>query len=244
MRDSSAVECDAMEPMRLWSARRWFFVLTALVVIVVALVVGVQVIRDRTWWQAIRTGAPVGAVLVGLLSLVVTAVSLTANWRRQRREATLRAWSEWSDKTIGARQRITRTVGMKAMPAELAQALVDDVSYSSGDVDLTSEESRRKLLKDMVVVLNGLERLAVGVEAGVFDLVTLRRVGGTIILRHWDRAETYIDARRTAHAETKRQAKVYLRLQQMALDLQRHDLSDNKDEVDRKRLEVLRRNRR
>jgi len=221
-----------VEHPRFWRPRtRW---LVAGPVALVLIVVWFLTTRFGFSGEALVSAAPVAGAVIALISLVATATSLIGNWSRQRREATIKAWNEWSDHNRESRRTITDCFGKPAMSVEQGTSLVED--------EILSDELVRGR-RALVDTLNGLERLAVGVEMGVYDLPTLKRLGGTIIVRQYQRAEAYITARRNASDPLGRQATVYESLEYVCGLLRRGSLLDETRKIDEKRLAYLRRKR-
>ncbi|MFT3969956.1 MAG: hypothetical protein QM695_06670 [Micropruina sp.] len=172
---------------RTWS--RWTLgqrsLAVLVVLLVVAIVVDIWIAIGQTPDQAVKSSLPVLAALVAVVSLTSSAINSAANHRRQLREATLKAYSGWSDTTLSQRVALRESLGERVLSQSIAAELAGDPNAPQG----LSPEFRPRVRKDIVEVLNGLERLAVGVELGVYDLVTLRSLAGTIIVRYWERFE-------------------------------------------------------
>lgn len=98
---------------------------------------------------------------------------------------------------------------------------------------LTTKQ-KRAVGTAMAQTLNGLERLAAGIDGGVYDLTTVRALGATIIVRTYERFERYIRLRRDAPDADRRQRQVWVNLSALVMELRRHGL-------DTERLEELRR---
>ncbi|MGB3762428.1 MAG: DUF4760 domain-containing protein [Ornithinimicrobium sp.] len=230
-----------MPDVRFWSLTRWILVLSGLVIAVACLAVAYRINQDDNFVKSVRASAPVVAALIALLSLVATSVSLSFNWRRQRRESTLAVWIEWSDKNNAARRTATRLLSMQALTAIVGRAIADNAPVVEGDIDLTDPAIRGEAGRAVVSILNGLERIAVGVNLGVFDASTLRELGGTIIVREFERNRAYIDARRTATNELRRQANAFTALESLVNDFNSRRLREERKDLDRRRLTALRR---
>lgn len=227
--------------MKFWSVRHWAVALAGVVVLVALVYGGVQLANDATLRDAIASTAPIAAVTIALLSVVVTSIGLASNWRRQQRAATLKAWSEWSDKSQPHRRTLSDFYGTHALTREQGTALVLAAEPRPAD-ELTEEiKELRRVLKALVLVSNGLERIAVGVELKVFDLRTLRAVGGTIVVRHFQRTEGYVKARREAANLDVRQEKAYLSLEAISDLLDQQQIREKDRAIDKKRLARLRR---
>jgi hypothetical protein len=123
--------------------------------------------------------ATIAAVAGG--ALVVTALSAYRTAARTKRKDTLEAWIKWSDDTRGARRDVTRVLGAGKVTLDQAEALIGGPGGELRDKHgtLLEESERRKLSDQAQDILNGLERLAVGVQLGIYDVAVLRltRVG-------------------------------------------------------------------
>lgn len=180
------------------------------VVLLTAVVVGAAYLAELRK-ESIFT-ASAAAIAVG--ALFVTAFSAYASANRGKKKDTLEAWNTWSDDHREARRRLTRELGMSEISEEQATALADPTRarLKNKDGDVVSDETLKQLRGDVCDMLNGLERLAVGVELGIYDEAVLRLMGGTIIARTYERFEPYIDATREAGSTRKRQSRAYTEL--------------------------------
>jgi hypothetical protein len=214
-----------MKHPRDWSNRGWVLAASLLIAALV-LANQIQIGAPSTTLQgALVKFAPVAAVIVALGSLIVTAVSTTLAWRRQKRQATIEAWTAWSDKTVEARKCLTKHLGPEKISGTQARALVDrDIALTDKDGKTVSEDEVADIGNSMVLVLNGLERLATGARLGVYDGATLRTLGATIIVRTRERFGPYIERRRTTDDEDLRQKRAYIALDRQVRELKRHEL--------------------
>jgi len=222
--------------------RRWTqltFGTRALIVCVASLILSIVVVAlaaiPLTPDVAIRTSLPLVAALIALVSLTSSAIGAAANASRQRREATLKAYSEWSDTTWDTRKKLQMRLGNGVLDEGLAAEIVG--APRAGRT--LPKHERISVASDIATVLNGLERLAVGVELGVYDLVTLRRLAGTIVVRHWQRYESYVMARRKLATATDRQKVVFLSLENVAAELEALHAKEDKRALDEERLIAL-----
>lgn len=225
--------------IRLWSTTRQAATVGLVLLLGTAVVILVQLFRDQSLAEAVSSVVPVVAALIALMSLLATGFASWSNWRRQRRLDTIKAWNEWSDTSREARHRLTTVFGMQSITPEIGRALAEDISTGTDGTALSDPQVRRKAVNDLVVVLNGLERLSSGVRLGVYDLEMLRVLGGTIIVRQYERGTAYIEARRTACIEGRRQATAFKELERVANDLRSANLGAAKNDVDRARLDSL-----
>jgi len=179
-------------------------------VLVLAIIIGVSAYFAKLTRESIFT-AVAAAVAVG--ALFVASYSAYSATVRAKKKDTLEAWNSWSDDYRAARRELTRDLGMGEISDEQAKALVVGDTELKNKQGTTLSEEKRKLLDDHVCdMLNGLERLAVGVELGIYDEAVLRLMGGTIIARTYERFEPYIDATRQANSTRKRQSRAYTEL--------------------------------
>ena len=217
--------------------RRWRKWLPWAIAVLALVVVIILILKDMNVgpaWLWVATYAPVFAVMVALASFVLLALTSWANWRSTRRQATIEAWNAWSEGCTEARRRLSRTLGMRAISPEQARALA-----SQGEALLNLEgkpmtqDEKQAVLNDMVEVLNGLERLAVGVRLGLYRREVLVLVGATIIKRTYERFEPYIVFRRTSPDSDKRQERAFNQLDLLVGHIR-------SSEVDSQRLRSLR----
>ena len=106
-----------------------------------------QLWRDRTRAETATTVAPIAAVLTALASAVVATTGLSLNWRRQRRESTLRAWGECSDDTRKNRYELLRMLGRPALPEVIVVPLVDHSPLPPDGSQLNDDQRREVVLK-------------------------------------------------------------------------------------------------
>ncbi|WP_285115124.1 DUF4760 domain-containing protein [Leifsonia sp. fls2-241-R2A-40a] len=185
-------------------------------------------------WTWAATFAPVFAVVIALASFVLLSLTSWANWRSARRQATIEAWNDWSEGCTEARRRLSQTLGMRTISPDQARALATQgETLFDRDGKPISHDDKQAVLNDVVEVLNGLERLAVGVRLGLYRREVLVLVGATIIKRTYERFEPYITFRRTSPDSDKRQERAFSQL-----DLLVGHIRQN--EVDSQRLRSLR----
>lgn len=209
--------------------------------VVAAAIFIIQLLRDVSLTDSALSIVPVLAALIALSSLLATSYASWSNWTRQRRLDTVTAWNTWSDSTRDARFRTTQALGMQSIPKDVGQALANDSPIEWEGRNLNEKDVRRAIVNDLVVILNGLERLSCGVRLGVYDLEMLRMLGGTIILREYQRGSSYITGRREAHNAERQQLTAFRELELVAQDLESANLGDQKSRVDKKRLDLLNR---
>lgn len=196
-------------------------------------------LRKEAVVPAIAATAAIGA-------LFVTAYSAYSTAARARKKDTLEAWREWSVSSRDARRRLTSALGMEDITKEQGKALAvgDELLGSKGET-LTGPEYTQ-IKDDVRSTLNGLERLAVGVELGIYDEAVLRLMGATIIARTYERFEPFIVALRESESTKQRQSKAYTELsilyQMMEQPRLTEMLQGNQQKVDTARLKALKRN--
>jgi len=233
-----------MRRFKFWSLAQRFWAIVGVVVVGGAIAVAVRVARNNSLLQAVKTTAPVVGALIALASLLVTITGLAANWRRQKREATLKAWAEWSDNSLPARRALLSSIGRQALTEDVGLALANGTPLPADCPVGLTEQNRSDVRKDMLKVLNGLERLAVGEMVGVYDAVTLRKLGGTIIVRAWQQAEPYVSARRNAKEKAEAQASAFITLESLSKLLETHKFRGDSRNLDSQRLYSLKKARR
>lgn len=221
-----------MGGLRRWLVKygAWGLVATLALVILVLLLRDVDLLPMA---DVLKEYAPVAAAAVALISLIVLMMTSWNTWTATRKQATLEAWSAWSDRTAADRKLLTDTLGAHALSTEQGAALADRAKTLH---DLRGEEvvgdEREKIVHALAQVLNGLERLAVGVEVGIYRRRVLVHVGGTIIKRSYERFEPYIEHKRSLPDKSRRQERVYEALEGLARQIRF-------DEVDAQRIKSL-----
>ena len=219
--------------------REWTFVTQVLIMFVLTLILAIVMVAlsaiPLTPEGAAKTALPVAAALIALVGLTSSAIGVAFNVSRQRREATMKAYSEWSDSTWLIRKKLQQMLG----DGVLSEAAAAELVGAPGAARTMPKKDRSELVNEIGSVLNGLERLAVGVELGVYDIVTLRRLAGTIVVRYWERFETYIKARRLSAVPTQRQKVAYLAFENVVGELRVLMAKEDKRALDVERLQVL-----
>lgn len=220
----------ALRWLRRWGA--WLLFLAALAVISVLLLRDVDL---GPAWDITKEAAPVAAAAVALLSLMVLALSSWANWRASRHQATLEAWNDWSERSRAARAELTQLIGNGRITAAQGHAIAHtgEVLVDANGNPLTMDQ-KQTVINSMTQVLNGLERIAAGVEVGIYRRDVLIIVGGTIIKRSYERFEPYIEVRRSMSERDKRQERAFAQLSALVSHVKGY-------EVDAERLAALRR---
>jgi Domain of unknown function (DUF4760) len=164
--------------------------------------------------QTRQTIFPAAVAVAAGGALVVTALSASRAAARVKRKDTLEAWVKWSDDTREARRDVLRVLGEEQFTPDQAKALAGDAGDELRDKHNTvlDEAERRKLSDEVHDILNGLERLAVGVRLGIYDVAVLRRMGRTIIALHCERFEPFIKVKQNAKPTTERGSGPYTEL--------------------------------
>lgn len=196
--------------------------LVAVLLLVVAMLTIGSAVDPLALVTSLGPIAPVVAAVVAVLALLWTAVSTYRAAKRSKRQATVEAWIAWCLSTDPARRKLLEDLGSVPVSSDQARALVDsELTLRGRERDLEGEEKRqtRAAIRD---VLNGLERLAVGVKLGVYDSKTLSELGGSIIVRNHARFQTYVAARREEPDMTRRQTRAYTALDSLVEDIRRH----------------------
>lgn len=167
---------------------------------------------------------PVLAAGVATLSLLWAAFSTRQGWRRSKRQATIEAWAKWSEATSKDRILVTKHLGAEAISQDQGKALAHKGTLVGINGEVSSED-RNALANAVVRILNGLERLSVGVEQGVYDGTTVEELGATTIIRQYERFEEYIHARRNEGKQKLRQSRVFVELEALSNSMQgrKHD---------------------
>lgn len=208
-----------MRNFRQWSRRTYWLCAVLLVALfVTALFVDIDIPSLGT--IQLQSGAQLAtmvAATVAVLSLVSTAVSTGISTRRQRRQATIEAWARWSDATVDHRRNVQRILGNDPFTGAQARALIDREGAPLLGRDRTEVPATDVAVVKHAIsqILNGLERIATGVEVGVYDEMTLRILGGSIIVGHFRRAQTYIEERRATSNISRRQVNAFRALENL-----------------------------
>ncbi|KAF0957319.1 DUF4760 domain-containing protein [Rhodococcus sp. T7] len=222
---------------RLWSTKAKAINLGVLLLVLVGGAILFARLSHNPWPQSL-------AAVVALSSLVATAVAAYNAFARSRRKDTLAAFSLWSDKHYPVRVALSKQLGSHRISREQALALVTAAPLNDKNGAPLSQEDKQQAREQICEVLNGLERLATGVNLGIYDERVLRKIGGTIIVRTYERFEPYIRARHSEAAAEGQQSKAYEQLAILVkiLDMPRLDATrkNMRDDIDRGRLEALR----
>jgi hypothetical protein len=227
-----------IDSITLWARSHSVQIRTA--VVLVALGGGIVAWIRAAGVDSVVDRAPVVAATVALLSLAVAAASAVATWRRQKREATLKVWAEWSIDSVEARRELSALFGKNNITRDQARSLmVGSPPLMDINGNQLDDVRRREVLHSIVGILNGLERLAVGANLGAFDSATLKALGGTIIVRTFNRLQPYIEERRTTEHEHLRQRTAFVDLQWLVAEIESRNLLARKREVDQERLRRL-----
>ncbi len=231
-----------LRPWRLWALGSKIIFGVLMFAIPVAVVAYFADQRDTGSTGAALKVISAGTALAALFVAAYTAYSAAV---RGKKKDTLEAWSKWSDDSHVARAEVSRVFGLEEITVEQAKALAGEFEMKDKDGrGLTVEkrqEMRRYVAQD---ILNGLERLAVGVELGIYDEKVLRLLGATIIARTWERFEPYVREKREQGPDKKRQSKAYTELHVLYQIMEEprliQTLRGSRKSVDTARLKALR----
>lgn len=199
-----------LRPWRLWSLGAKILFGVLMFTVPVAVVAYFANERDTH-----STGAALKIVSAGtaLAALFVAAFSAYSGVVRSKKKDTLEAWSKWSDDSRVARTEVSDIFGLEEITVDQAKALAGDFEMKDKDGRGLTIEKRQEMRGYVAHdILNGLERLAVGVELGIYDEKVLRLLGATIIARTWERFEPYVKAKREQGSNKARQSKAYTEL--------------------------------
>jgi len=110
------------------------------------------------------------------------------NWRstvRSRRKDTLDAWHAWWAGSAAQRKQVEKVYGWEVIQIDEAGRIADKsrscTQHGDGST-LLSDEDSGSTKRSIEGILNGLEELARGARAGVYDCETLGKLAGTTIL--------------------------------------------------------------
>ncbi|UOY03746.1 DUF4760 domain-containing protein [Blastococcus sp. PRF04-17] len=228
-----------MNRFRLWlHSRRSVIRLTLLALLFAGAITAVVIVFGV---DAAKDWGPVLAVTVAVFSLLVTASASVLNWQRQKREATIRAWREYSDSRSEQRKALIEFFGTLPLTDQQAEVLITEEGTLVGrDGKKARPDKRSQTIEDILFVLNGLEHLAVGARLGVYDIKVFRTLAGTNILAAWTRFEPYIKARRTARNLASRQTTAWVQFEAMVREVRREDLAAQERQLDHERVQWLR----
>ena len=181
--------------------------------------------------RALSSAAPIAAASVATISLVLTAFSTMSGWARTKRAATIEAYHRWNSDTIEYRKTVFRLIGDQALSPDQGRALVDRRPLP--DIVLANGQQDQDLLAECIrSTLNGLERIAVGCDMGVFDPTTLRRLGGTTVARCFVRWEEYVKHRRTAQNGEEKFKNAFVELEDLVHRFQSHAAKAESRQID------------
>lgn len=186
-----------------------------------------------------KTIVPLLAFYVSTATLVGATLQYSESSRRQAILLTIDGYSRWSDSTWEARHHLARVLGEEILSDKVARAFADGTKWPKEEVPIASEEERDVIFREMISILNGLERISIAVQRGAYDLDTLHALAGTLIVRQWERYEPYVKARRDARPSLRRQTRTFTNLEALATRLKSRKLKDDKKNVDREYLDRL-----
>jgi hypothetical protein len=197
----------------------------ALVLLLVGAFIGVGVLAGG---DAATHWVPIASLCIALLSLVVASSTAIGNARRQKVMATMEAWIAWSDGSQEDRRQVTALFGTAPLTAAQARALIEGGPCLDAHGQPMTEDRRKQALRTIVRLLNGLERIAAGVDLGTYDVATLNTMGGTIIARTFYRFRPYIQLRRTTPIDPLRQRDAFTRLEALTSEIERLSTVDRR----------------
>lgn len=153
---------------------------------------------DGVTWKELRTAAPAVSSVIAALSLVLTGFAVSSAATRQRRERTIDAWHSWQEDRAKDRRLLEKCLGADAISeaqvAELRQRPI--VTFSAYGGVALDPKGTIELRDGLVRILNGLERLAVGCELGIYDTKTLGLLSNRIVTKTVGRYDKYLDSAR------------------------------------------------
>lgn len=207
-------------PWRLWPTSRRILTIAIGIVLIGAIYVIVTIslqLGGQTPLLPIIAGI---AGVIALGSFSTTAFSTYATWVRNRKKDTLEAWQKWAKGSSADRREISAIFGQNSGPNdEQAAAIVDGVEMVVEERTLSSADVV-ELRQTIVRVLNGLERLAVGVEQSLYDLDLLLEIGGTILVGTFQRLEPYVLRVRANPDASRRKITAYAGVVALVSDLE------------------------
>lgn len=140
------------------------------------------------------------ALSVAISSLFVTGYGLVSGSTWNSRLVTLQAWNDWYAENSG----VMRCVGGKFPdgPTKLQSSVMRKPESCTDDqmkeADFESPEEARRFHDYIVGILGGLEHIALGVQSKVYDLETIRQLGGTLVHSVHDSFNDYIETVRSS----------------------------------------------
>ena len=173
------------------------------------------------------------AAVAAVLSLASTALAAYNAFARTRRKDTLDAFSAWSDKHYDARVSLSKRLGSPVISQEQAAALVGAGTLLDREGEPIAQLEKQSIREDLCAILNGLERLAVGVNLSIYDERVLRKIGGTIVVRTHTQFGRYIEERHKEQPKAYEQLAILVQI----LDMTRLDatIKGYKDSIDKAR---------
>jgi hypothetical protein len=157
----------------------------------------------QTAAAAKSASAAAAQVAIAASQLHQAQESVHDDHERRCKQATLEAWIMTSDSTKEDRRQLTRAYGLEPLSSQHVQELFNDPTQT----DL------RLHIRD---VLGSFERLAAGVNLGIFDIHVLNAVAGGPILSARRRMYGYIAEVRRTHGPD-----VYAQIDTLCADLER-----------------------
>jgi len=120
---------------------------------------------------------------LALIQLTIAVVSLVANHKRQKKQATI-------DYMNQIRDRYTK----------IDYSLLDKFNSTIlNQKDIEEIQKNHDLWSDVIYLLGLLEHLSVGVNTRVFDLKVLNRMSGGYIVRIFNQFSLYIESKRKSN---------------------------------------------
>jgi Domain of unknown function (DUF4760) len=147
-------------------------------------------------WGAVEALGVVTAFLINFVLLAVVFAQLRSDkasksldHERRCKEATFHYWQGLQESALAARRLLTQHYGSDEMTSAEAAKLVLAANGAVGD----ERDRYSEVLYGLREYLNGLERLALGIEMSIFDLDVIDAMGNTTVRRAWERNHAYID---------------------------------------------------
>ncbi len=126
------------------------------------------------------------ALTVSLASLALVYLRFRADHERQKKQATIEFVASLRSEQTDAREMLLKHLGNDVISTDKALELRKG--------DKAGEETAVTIVRTIRFYLNGLEYMAVGVNAGVYDRELVRRLMGYSLKKTWSRYGDYIGA--------------------------------------------------
>ena len=149
--------------------------------------------------QASYLATIVGAILI-IPQVFIAVYSIVKNNQRERIKSTLDFYEEINQAIKSQKKEIKEKYG----------------EYISREIAISIHEENKNV-SEVNRVLNLYERLALGSNLGIYDLKTLNRISGKLLIENYERYKEYIYYRR----DINKAANAWIEFERMVLELKK-----------------------